>query len=153
MKEQFKSLQILYYTLLGSCLFAGLFLMVLWPTYKETGNNYMMLIIIGAITFSCLFLSSFIYNKRMKQAKNLGDLQEKLFHYRSNSIYRWALLEGPALWCVLMKFMLGNDLYLLLYGMAVVMLFLARPTVEGFIKDFQLNSQEVIIFKSTMHKT
>ncbi len=150
MKEQFKSIQILHYALLGGCLMIGFLLMALGPDQTDMGNDLMMPMVIGLMTLSCIYFSSFIYNSRLKEVKNLGDLDEKLDHYRTNSIIRWALLEGPALCCIVMMFLFGNYLFLIFYGFAVVALFLARPSVEGFIKDFKLTSQEAGELRSAM---
>ena len=150
MKEEFKGIQTLHAALLGGCLMIGLLLMIMGPDQSAMGNDLMLPLFIGLMTLSCIYFSTFIYNSRLKEVENLEGLDEKIFHYRTNSIIRWALLEGPALCCILMMFMFGNYLFLIFYGFAVVALFLARPSVEGFIKDFKLTSQEAGELRSAM---
>ncbi|MEL6922741.1 MAG: hypothetical protein AAFO94_01755, partial [Bacteroidota bacterium] len=153
MKEQFQSTQTLYYALVGGPLMMGLLLVIFGP--KRTTNlnpNMIIPAAIGMIVLMSVSMSVILYRMRLKnvQTSTAMGLEEKITAFRSNSIMRWALLEGAALCSIILYFLEGNYLYLIYYCVPIVVLIMARPTIDGFIRDYQLNHEQEQQFRAVI---
>jgi hypothetical protein len=74
--------------------------------------------------------------------KNKTTLLEKLTGYQAALIVRFALLEGPSLFAIVV-FTLTNNWFFLLISVCIIVYFITlRPGTEKVADDLQLNYDE-----------
>ncbi|MBX2845781.1 MAG: hypothetical protein KTR13_06150, partial [Saprospiraceae bacterium] len=66
----------------------------------------------------------------------------KFTTYRSASIIRYALLEGPSLVNSVFYLLTGNPIHLYIALAGVAVLFLSRPSLQQFVSDTRLTGDE-----------
>lgn len=152
--EFFKQLQIIH---LGLC--AGVILMggVMvfsgpeagrwdWNFESPGAENEPLYFALGAfVLFIGLTVGKALGNKRIRSVTRQDTFYTKLNSYRSGMILQFAMLEGPALINLVFYFLTGNYIFLVLAGMALVMLILRRPGPGQLASTLheQLTSQEI----------
>jgi len=144
-KEFFKELRILHLALLvGQLLIAGILYYITTGEKKKMDfdsgdiSSYFVpsVIVVGFMA------SSFIFKKLVVKAKSMDNLKDKLGAYRSASIVKWALLEGPALIGIIL-FFISNNLTFLIMGVAMIVYFATTgSSIEKTIEDLSLNHDE-----------
>jgi hypothetical protein len=140
-KEYFNHLNILCYAMLaGQILFALIARFVLLT--PDATPQYIIgpqedLYGLVAYMLAMVFLSRFMDHSRMKSAATLKKLDGDTFtHYRSTVILRLAILEGAALFIIVLAIVTYNALMLWLTGPMLLAFFLARPTAEEFDRRY-----------------
>ena len=144
-KEYFKSLTIAHAALImGQLLFAG----VIYFQVSSAGNSISdrngipFDIIVPILVIGGIVASYFIFNTLLKSAKNKSNLKEKLVSYRSAMIVRFALLEGPSLFSIIIVMITGNIMFFI-YTLLIIGFFLYyRPTKESITNELELNFEE-----------
>jgi len=71
------------------------------------------------------------------------DLKMKLEVYRRASIIRYAFIQLPALFALMVIFMTSDINYLVYAGLMIVLLIIKRPTMKLAISELRLDQQEV----------
>ena len=143
-KTQFKGIQILHLSLL---LGSGLIFLMLWfanaPAINMGFSGGLFLYLTPTLAMAAIALSLFIYNKKKVEASKLNGLNEKLAHYRQWNLARWALTEWAALFSILTFFFLENNIIIALAAaFCLFVLAISRPTIDGFVNDYQLTNAE-----------
>jgi len=147
-KDFIKSLQIIHFALLFVVVAFGAFVAIntsenLVFTYKED-KSFLYLAIL--IAFIGNLSSKFLYAKLIKQIPANTDLFQKASKFSTAHIFRMAMLEFPALMCIIFVMKSNNSFYFVLVGILILMILAIYPTKAKFEKDVTLTSNE----KSTL---
>lgn len=142
----FQPLRIVHAAILGaSLLFLGIVRFVLLDAQTIDGavieEDY-LLYVPAAVMLAGIVLSEWLFQLRVKKAREFPELAGKLNEYRSACIIRWALLEGATFFAIVW-FVLHYDRYFMamaLVGMALIAF--SRPTPEKTAKNLHLNETE-----------
>lgn len=134
----FKTLKLLFYFLLaGQILFGGVVWWMLQNQLekKHFFSNYGFLaaIILGWMTVSAFVL----YRQRLRRGVQLPSLPMKLSHYRTSSIFRWAMLEMGNLAVIIIAFMELNSQLMLLFLVGMAVFLLTIPSEEVFEREYK----------------
>ena len=128
-----KSLQIVHTAMFaGQVLFAVIASYLVFSGVQEAhmqGNTEKILQVV-AIVFSAggFFAGTTLFKKKLMEIRSMtGTVQEKFAVYRSASITQWALLEGPALFCIICFFLTGNYAFVILAFVLIILFFLLAP--------------------------
>ena len=88
-----------------------------------------------------IFIGAFFYKSRMKALVNKSSLKEKLMGFQTASIVKFAMLEGPILFCIVVGMLTHNLVYLLLAVMLILYFISLRPTKVKVEKDLNLKGE------------
>jgi len=154
--QYFKGLTILCYALVGGVVvFTGIITAL--PASGSAGHGgrgsigddttlTTIFISIAVIISLCSVAASFVmFNKNVAAAKEKNNLKEMLNAYRAAVIMRYALMEGPALFAVIVYFLTGKFSILPLVGLILAIMVYAVPTRQKLITDLDLSSQQADI--------
>jgi hypothetical protein len=144
-REYFKSLQIIFLALLaGQVIFAAV---AYWlrsgqfvSVTEQLGSGFIF--IVPAFIAGGLAAGWLIFKSRIRAAAEKTSLMEKMSDYRAVLIIRFAFLEGPTMLAVVAYLITGNQWFL---GMAVIVMLVflfLRPSRTRAVKDLQLNPFE-----------
>lgn len=157
-----KSLTLLHLALLaGQVLFAGVILFI--RSYKEnqqwnlnktigwgvppemipltkTTNDFYFYIALGLV-FSVIVASYYLYQAKVSQAKEKTGLFAILTEYRSAMLLRDACLQGPSLLATIAFFLTGNERYMALTGLAILVFLVWWPTQSKIVSDLRLEGE------------
>lgn len=137
-KEFFKSIQILH-----AAMFFGMVMILVLLKFlmadEVTSDGDLLFPAIGiGFAISALGISQILFNKKMESLKKERlTVPEKLTIYREAYILKLALLEGPALICIILHFLGGNPI-LFYTSLFMIFIFAYERPIEGRIKQ-QLN--------------
>ena len=90
-----------------------------------------------------------LYKKIVGQAQG-KTLAEKLNQFRSAIIIRYATVEGPSLFGIVIYFLSGNFFYLLISALLIVYFLTLKPSKEKIEKDLNLDYKEKEQFERGM---
>ncbi|MFK7773648.1 MAG: hypothetical protein AB8F94_15970 [Saprospiraceae bacterium] len=153
--NEFKGNYIIYYALV-----AGQVLIALVISFLMMGNEITFgwdmsnpfHLIAPILMLSSISMSSFLFTKKMEEAKNIKGLFSKLAHYRSAIILRSAVIEGVNLACIIFYFLEQNYFFLLLFFIGLGVFLLVRPSEEFFREKYRLTEEERIKFRKMVNK-
>ncbi len=84
-----------------------------------------------------VFGGSFMYRKKINEIDSSLGLADKLAAFRAASIFKFAMLEGPALICIVAAMDTQNLLYMIIAIFLIVYLFTQNITVEKVMEELQ----------------
>lgn len=148
--NDFKANYILYYALVAGQVLIALVISYLMMDSEITFSwdmNEPFYLIAPILILTCISMSSFLFSKKMEEAKNIKGLFSKLEHYRSAIIIRSAFLEGANLACIMFYFLEQNYFFLLLFFIGFGAFLLVRPSEEIFRKIYRLTEEERMEFR------
>lgn len=142
----FSSLLIVFYGLiLGQVVFGLIsFFLVNTNNFKSDGAalSSVFIYIIPVFALGGFILSSLIFKNRLKAIDRRSGLMNKLADYRAALVVRYALLEGPSLFAIIVYLITGNTIFIL-FSAFIVLYFLAiRPNRDKAINDLDLDSND-----------
>ena len=148
--NEFKGNYILYYALMAGQVLIALVISYLMIGAEmkfswEMSNPFYL--IAPILIFSCISISSFLFIKRMEEAKTIKGFSEKLKHYRGSIILRSAMLEGANLICIIFYFLEQNYFFLLLFFVGFCAFLLVRPSEDNFKEIYRLTEDERMAFR------
>jgi len=141
-KEYFRTLQIIYYALIASQLFFGIVFIILvqggqinpsQEDLKDIFNYIVPLFIVGGI-----FGSNWMFTTLIKDSKKIEYLPVKMAGYRIALIVRYAFLQAPTYFSLVVYILTGGVLFLLMAGVIVVKFLTIKPTIERAARDLDL---------------
>lgn len=143
-ENKFKTLRTVHLALvLGSVVFAGVLYTLAVQSGKGESEDFFaleyMVPVFGIFAFA---LGNFLHKKRIKQATQLKDINEKVMLYKSASLVLWALIEGTVLFGALGFYLSGRQNLILYAVMALVMLIFYRPLKARMIEELELTPEE-----------
>jgi len=142
-KEYFQTLQIIHLALLAGPVFFGVVTFVLNRSGKlNSGSNELrdiFIYIVPLFVIGGIFIGHSLFNSMLRTAKSLGNLSDKMNGYRSALIIRYAFLEGPAYFAIVVYFLTGDLLFLAMAGLIILIFLTIKPTPGKASKDLNLN--------------
>ena len=143
-KSFMKSLQFIHFSLL--------FFLVMFAAYValSAGNQLyfsyqedkMFLYLAIIISFAGNLSSKYLYTKLLKQIPSDANLSQKAVKYTTAHIFRVAMLEFPALMCVIFVMESNNSFYFILVGILILMILSVYPTKYKFANEVPLSAKE-----------
>jgi len=136
-----------YYALIAGQVFFALVSFYLQKTgmmdagIKELRDIF--LIIIPLFVVGGFLGSRVMFKTRLNAIKSQDNLISKMTAYRGALIIKYALLEGPSFFAIVVFLLTGDYLFLGLSGLIIVYFFLIRPTSEAAVNDLELSIMEV----------
>lgn len=147
-KAYLTSLSIIHTALImGQLLFAGVtfYLNNSGQYMPDKSLNTVFMLVVPGLVIVGIVASNALFSSRIKNIKEKQDFSAKLEAYRSVSIMRWALLEGPSLFAIICYFLTGNNKFLLMAGILIVIFVLKRPSKDKLVQDLELNQAESVL--------
>lgn len=96
------------------------------------------------VALSCIILGAGIFKTRLQKLNDVQlPLQEKFVQYRTNSIIRWALLEGPCLLAVTGYLVTANQLFLLIAGILLLVFTSTAPAKSKVCAHLGINNEDL----------
>lgn len=145
-KEYLKTLQIIYYALISGQVIFGLVALFLRKMIGlDTGLQDLtdiFLYLVPVFIFGGYLLSRILFKSNLKTAINKSSLIEKMSDYRAALVIRYALLEGPSFFAIVVYLLTGSLIFLGMAGLIIVLFFTMKPTKERSVTDLQLNPAE-----------
>lgn len=143
-KDFMKSLQLIHFSLLFIIVVFGAYVALnardqLFFSYEE---DKMFLYMAILISFVGNLSSKYLYSKLLKQIPADADLSQKVVKYSTAHIFRVAMLEFPALMCIIFVMESNNSFYFILVGILILMILAVYPTKYKFVNEVQLSSKE-----------
>lgn len=148
-KDFIKSLQIIHFVLVLVIIVFGAYAALnaneqLFFSYKED-KAFLYLAIL--IAFIGNLASKFLFSKLINQIPDNANLLQKASKYSIAHIFRMAMLEFPALMCIIFVMKSNNSFYYILVGILVLMILAIYPTKNKFVKNVTLTSKEKSIIE------
>lgn len=137
----FKSLQILFMALMGGAILMATLMGFLISTEGEVkeSTNWLEGFPLYAILLMAaeVVASYFLWNMRQSKLPDAGaSAADKLAHYRSACILRWACLQGAVLVSIIFAFLDRNPMIFAVSAVGLALLFLARPSKDYFSEKY-----------------
>jgi Na+/glutamate symporter len=151
-KNALKTITIIHAALLaGQLLFLVMtFVVITKPIGLDFANSnhdpqFYVALILGVV---CLNVGTMIFKQQINRFNTEADqkratLSEKMRAYQSALIVRYALLEGPSLFCIISFLTSGNLFYLIISGLLIIFMLMLRPTVQTAERNLQLTYEEM----------
>lgn len=143
-KAIIKTLTIFHYAYCAAILIFGIVALYITENgainFSDSKDIFFYLVPVFAIALA--FLSHFIFQQNLKKVKEKTTLKEKLVHYQYSRIIRYAMLEAPALFGIVIFIITSNQFYLIISAVLLAYLFLLRPTESIIKEDLDLNTEQ-----------
>ncbi len=143
-KEFFKSIQILH-----AAMFMGVVMILIILKYvlgieDRSEGDYLFAMVGIGLALSSLVFGQFMYTKKIDAIKKEQlPVMERLEQYRAAFIMRLALLEGPALVCLILHFLNGDPLLFYACLFMIIMLAFARPLEAKIMEELGLRREDI----------
>ena len=148
-KDFIKSLQIIHFALLmGAIVFAAYVSIQLNEQLTFSySNDKAFLYIAITISFVGNLMSKSLFIKLIKKIPEDADLLQKASKYSTAHIFRLAMLEFPALMCIIFVMQSNNSFYFILVGVLLLMMLAIFPSKSKFANEVSLTSKEKSILE------
>lgn len=143
-KNFMKSLQLIH--------FGFIFFIIIFAAYAAIGakdqlffsyqEDKLFLYLAILISFIGNLSSKYLYAKLMKQIPANADFSQKAVKYSTAHIFRVAMLEFPALMCIIFVMESNNSFYFILVGILLLMILAVYPTKYKFANEVPLSAKE-----------
>jgi hypothetical protein len=151
--QYFKMLSTLCYALIGGLLvFVAISIVV---SSNNIGNrslignedsvNFIFYIMVAVIALGGIAGSFIIFKNKLPGIKQKGSLAERLQDYRAAVILRYALLEGPGIFSIIVYFLTGEMKVLIATVVIILLMVYSMPNREKLINDLELSSSEAAV--------
>jgi len=148
-KDFIKSLQIIHFALLmGAIVFAAYVSIQLnEQLIFSYSNDKAFLYIAITISFVGNLMSKSLFIKLIKKIPEDADLLQKASKYSTAHIFRVAMLEFPALMCIIFVMQSNNSFYFILVGVLLLMMLAIFPSKSKFTNEVSLTTKEKSILE------
>lgn len=133
--ENTASLRVIHRAMLiGQLLFLGIAL------FLSVSNNFppslqhldkTMQVVAVVLSFVCVYFAITVFKRKWQEAREAATEEEQSRVLRSAYIVRWALIEGPAIFCIICFLLVGNYSFAALAGTLIVFFGLQAPIVQS----------------------
>ncbi len=117
--------------------------------YLKNGNfsatadySNIFVYIVPVIAMMGYFASKFVYQNLIRNIPKEEPLAKKMQRYQMATIFKYALLEGPAFLALGIYYIDGNALYLVIGISLILYLFFQRPTKEQLKSELPLSLEQ-----------
>jgi len=142
-KEYFKTMQNIYFALIGAqVFFCILSLFLHYVSKSDSGQQELrdiFIYIVPLIVFGGSFISYYVFRSMLSASKSMKALTDKMIGYRYALIIRYAFLEGPSFFAIIVYFLTGDWLFLTMSALIILLFLTIKPTPEKAVKDLQLD--------------
>lgn len=141
------TLKLLFITMLGAqilYLLIGLFIIQAGEFEEINGVNNIFMFIIPLIDTTIIFAIKFIYERSLRDRNKNISLDSKIKSYQINNTIKLALLEGANIINISAMIITANYFYAALFIIIAALFLLNRPTIEKFIMEYELSSEEAV---------
>ncbi len=143
-RDFMKSLQLIHFSLLFIIVVFGAYVGLnagdqLFFSYED---DKLFLYLAILISFIGNLSSKYLYAKLLKQIPITANLSQKAVKYTTAHIFRVAMLEFPALMCIIFVMESSNSFYFILVGILILMILAVYPTKQKFINEVPLSTKE-----------
>jgi hypothetical protein len=151
-KEYFKSMLVIWFSLIGGQIFFGIITFYLnnngsyEPRAKDLKDIFIYLV--PVFTVYGVIAGSIIFKKKLNSSKSKTSLIEKLNDYRAALIIRYALLEGATFFSLVSYLMTGDSLFLYISIAIIVIFIIIKPSTKDVINNLELNPGEIHIISN-----
>ena len=142
-KEFFRSIQILHIAMFMGMALIMIVLKFIVGIEDQSAGDFLFPIIGIGMAMAGLIVGHLLFTHKINQLKrsNLA-VRDRLTAYREAFIIKLALLEGPALVCIILHFLNGNPLLFYTYLFMLAMFGFARPTEKGILEELRLHEED-----------
>lgn len=131
--------------LAGVCILLGTAVFVMPRGLSaDSGDPLQNPIVIAAplIAAACIGIQYWIYQKRIASLDSTKPLSDRLNDYRATFILSWALLEGPAIFSVMVFLLTGYSPTLVLSFLLLFLMARLRPSRDKLLREVPLSLEE-----------
>lgn len=82
------------------------------------------------LSFVCVYLAITLFKKRLQEISEANTEADKWAILTKAHIIRWALIEGPALFCIICFLLVGNLSFAALAGTLIIFFGLQAPVTK-----------------------
>jgi hypothetical protein len=129
--------------LMGLVMFAGFLLFqfdgAMMPTFD---TNDTLLLIYPVVAIAAIVGSQALFKNVLASKENNTDLKVKLANYQTASIIKYALIEGPAFFGILLATSTGNTAYAAIAGVLIIYFILQKPSLNKIESDLKLSGEQ-----------
>ena len=144
-----KAISILHYALMAGQFFFGIIMFVL--VWLKKDNSFPMQNISQQMLIACIAIAAIAYLAgNMLFKKKLENINEennpvakKLEEYRAANITRWALMEFPTLFCIIIFFLTGNYSIMIVAVVMLVLFFTTKPGAQKTVADLGISLNDL----------
>lgn len=146
LKQYLTSITVIFGALLmGMILFSGVTYFLnqdkLNSNSSAEAEQYLIIVCITAVTG--VIASTFVAANLIKNARTESTLWSKLLKYRTALIVKYALIEGPVLFALVIFLITAHLNFLAIAALLIGIFVVNMPTKSRLIKDLQLSPNDV----------
>ncbi|MEO1654320.1 MAG: hypothetical protein AAFU64_12315 [Bacteroidota bacterium] len=146
-KQYFTVLGILHIAMLmGQVIFLGVVFFILnsegAALEADPALELIMQVGIAVFIVMGLFGGNFLFKRLVVTTREKSSLGEKLKAYQTACVVRFALLEAPAILCIVAFFLTGNYFFAGLSLVVILVFLMNRPTKTKLMMDLELSGEE-----------
>jgi hypothetical protein len=142
-KEYFKTMQTIYFAFIAVQVFFCVVLLFLYLIGKYDSESKSLrdifIFIVPLFVVGGIFGSNALFSSMLKASKSMQALTDKMNGYRYALILRYAFLEGPSLFAIVVYFLTGDLLFLAMSALIILIFLTIKPTPDRAVKDLELN--------------
>jgi hypothetical protein len=102
----------------------------------------MLMAIVPVVAIGSIFLGDFVFKKMLNGLSKDSSLRDKLAKFQTASMIKYALLEGAALFAIVIFSNTQNLSYLIIGAFLIFFLLLQRPTKDKIERFLDLRGEE-----------
>jgi hypothetical protein len=144
-KEYFRVLSILHASLMSAQLFFAAIVFYLHSSgsiASSTGSMNILFYVVPLVILGGLIGSSVLFKSKLKSLHQIIELKDKLTGYRVALLLKYAMLEGPSLFSIVVYFLTANFIFLCFTGLIIVVFLVNRPSPENAATDLELSPSD-----------
>ncbi len=144
----YKALKVLFAALLaGQSIFAVLSVYFAMQRKLELHRHDLdnvFLIVLAIVATICVLAGNKIFKQKTESLKNQQrPLTERFSEYRTASIIRWALLEGPCLFGIICLMLTANYYFLIVISILLLLFISTAPKKNKVCSDLGINANDL----------
>jgi hypothetical protein len=140
-----KSLQILHTAMLAGMVLFGVVSAVVHFSARLATNdtlNKVLQVSVLAISFALIKTGFSIFDRKIQAIPATASANEKMVAYRTASIIKWALIEGPVLFAVICFMITRNYAFIALAFALIILFAFQAPSKLKAMLQLQISEQE-----------
>lgn len=146
MNKEFNSLKIVFRALLiGMIIFWSISLLLQNIKFISTVSASAIKTfqyISAVVVLSCVWSSIHVYKRKLERVKSIENFSEKIAAYRAAYIFKLALLEGAALFNIIISLITSDKFFSIGAALIIVLFALQFPSKQKAIIELNLNEME-----------
>jgi len=149
--QYLKTLFVMCYALIGGMVMFSIISIVVSNSNGKHGfiteeqERLIFYVVVAVFAMGGITSSFALFKGRLQAAKQKAGLAAKLQDYKAAIIMRYALLEGPGLFSIVVYFLTGDIRVLIATAAIIALMVFIKPTREKLIADLELSSTEAMM--------